>query len=155
MFILPQKDSGTPTTSPGSVSTQGLHSNHGDGLEREGSGKPDQKPLKLYGVGDPTAMFSSDSPYLSSRGSIIKWFWDSAEEGYRTYHMDEYDEDENPSVSEGPLPTGTQESTGVGGRVPHFDQQGSTQLAIVMLELCPFDSLGGVLCCSERPLYIT
>uniref|UniRef100_A0A8C6BXK4 1-aminocyclopropane-1-carboxylate synthase homolog (inactive) n=1 Tax=Monodon monoceros TaxID=40151 RepID=A0A8C6BXK4_MONMO len=96
MFILPQKDSGTPTTSPGSVSTQGLHSNHGDGLEREGSGKPDQKPLKLYGVGDPTAMFSSDSPYLSSRGSIIKWFWDSAEEGYRTYHMDEY-EDENPS----------------------------------------------------------
>lgn len=29
--------------------------------------------------------------------------------------MDEYDEDENPSVSEGPLPTGTQESTGGGG----------------------------------------
>lgn len=70
--------------------------------------------------------------------------------------MDEYDEDENPSVSEGPLPTGTQESTGGdGGWVPHLDQQGSTQLAIVMLELCPFDSQGGVLCCSERPLYIT
>ncbi|XP_028333181.1 exostosin-2 isoform X3 [Physeter macrocephalus] len=97
MFTLPQKDSGTPTTCPGSVSTQGLHSNHGDGLERECSRKPDQKPLKLYGVGDPTAMFSSDSPYLSSRGSVIKWFWDSAEEGYRTYHMDEYDEEKNPS----------------------------------------------------------
>ncbi|KAM9078843.1 1-aminocyclopropane-1-carboxylate synthase-like protein 1 isoform 2-T2 [Megaptera novaeangliae] len=97
MFTLPQKDSGTPTTSLGSVSPQGLHSNHGDGLEGECSRKPDQKPLKLYGVGDPTAMFSSDSPYLSSRGSVIKWFWDSAEEGYRTYHMDEYDEDKNPS----------------------------------------------------------
>ncbi|XP_068411066.1 1-aminocyclopropane-1-carboxylate synthase-like protein 1 isoform X3 [Eschrichtius robustus] len=97
MFTLPQKDSGTPTTSLGSVSQQGLHSNHGDGLEGECSRKPDQKPLKLYGVGDPTAMFSSDSPYLSSRGSVIKWFWDSAEEGYRTYHMDEYDEDKNPS----------------------------------------------------------
>ena len=143
MFTLPQKDSGTPTTSPGSVSTQGLHSNHGDGLEGECSRKPDQKPLKLYGVGDPTAMFSSDSPYLSSRGSVIKWFWDSAEEGYRTYHRDEYDEDKNPSVSEGPLPTGTQESTG-GGRVPHLDQQGSTQLTIVMLELCPSDSQRGV-----------
>uniref|UniRef100_A0A8C0DEF1 1-aminocyclopropane-1-carboxylate synthase homolog (inactive) n=1 Tax=Balaenoptera musculus TaxID=9771 RepID=A0A8C0DEF1_BALMU len=97
MFTLPQKDSGTPTTSLGSVSQQGLHGNHGDGLEGECSRKPDQKPLKLYGVGDPTAMFSSDSPYLSSRGSVIKWFWDSAEEGYRTYHMDEYDEDKNPS----------------------------------------------------------
>ncbi|PNJ68564.1 ACCS isoform 5 [Pongo abelii] len=28
---------------------------------------------------------------------MIKWFWDSAEEGYRTYHMDEYDEDKNHS----------------------------------------------------------
>nr|XP_058925910.1 1-aminocyclopropane-1-carboxylate synthase-like protein 1 isoform X2 [Kogia breviceps] len=100
MFTPPQKGSGTPTTCPGSVSTQGLHSNHGDGLERECSRKPDQKPLKPYGVGDPTATFSSDSPYLSSRGSVIKWFWDSAEEGYRTYHMDEYDEDKNPSLSQ-------------------------------------------------------
>lgn len=47
-------------------------------------------------------MFSSDSSCLSSRGKVIKWFWDSAEEGYRTYHMDQYDEDKNPSVSEAP-----------------------------------------------------
>ncbi|KAB1272279.1 1-aminocyclopropane-1-carboxylate synthase-like protein 1 [Camelus dromedarius] len=94
MFTLPQKESRKPTTCPGSVSTRGLHSIYGDGLEREAARKPDQK--LLYGVGDPTAMFSSDSPHLSSRGSIIKWFWDSAEEGYRTYHMDEYDEDRNP-----------------------------------------------------------
>ncbi|EPY81527.1 1-aminocyclopropane-1-carboxylate synthase-like protein 2 [Camelus ferus] len=94
MFTLPQKESRKPTTCPGSVSTRGLHSIYGDGLEREAARKPDQK--LLYGVGDPTAMFSSDSPHLSSRGSIIKWFWDSAEEGYRTYHMDEYDEDKNP-----------------------------------------------------------
>ncbi|XP_012581128.1 PREDICTED: 1-aminocyclopropane-1-carboxylate synthase-like protein 1 isoform X2 [Condylura cristata] len=42
-------------------------------------------------------MFFSGSSQLSSRGRVIKWFWDSAEEGYRTYHMDEYDEEKNPS----------------------------------------------------------
>ncbi|KAF4009405.1 hypothetical protein G4228_000667 [Cervus hanglu yarkandensis] len=97
MSTLPQKESRMTTACPGSDSIQGLPGNKGDGLERECSRKPDQKPLKFYGVGDPTAMFSSGSPYLSSRGSVIKWFWDSAEEGYRTYHMDEYDEDKNPS----------------------------------------------------------
>ncbi|XP_055279853.1 1-aminocyclopropane-1-carboxylate synthase-like protein 1 isoform X2 [Moschus berezovskii] len=97
MFTLPQKESRMTTACPGSDSIQGLPGNKGDGLERECSRKPDQKALKLYGVGDPTATFSSSSPYLSSRGSIIKWFWDLAEEGYRTYHMDEYDEDKNPS----------------------------------------------------------
>ncbi|XP_057603948.1 1-aminocyclopropane-1-carboxylate synthase-like protein 1 isoform X3 [Hippopotamus amphibius kiboko] len=98
--MYPQKESRMPTTCPGSVSTQGLHRNHGGGLERECSRNPDQQPPKLYGVGNPTAAFSSDSPHLSSRGSVIKWFWDSAEEGYRTYHMDEYDEDKNPSLSQ-------------------------------------------------------
>uniref|UniRef100_A0A8C0TDY0 Uncharacterized protein n=1 Tax=Canis lupus familiaris TaxID=9615 RepID=A0A8C0TDY0_CANLF len=71
--------------------------NYGDGLERERSRKPDQKLPEFCAVGDPAAMFSSNNSYLSSRGGIIKWFWDSAEEGYRTYHMDEYDEDKNPS----------------------------------------------------------
>lgn len=74
-----------------------MDSNGGAGLRRECCSEPDQKQSKLYGVGDPAAMFSCDSPYLSSRGNIIKWFWDSAEEGYRTYHMDEYDEKKNPS----------------------------------------------------------
>lgn len=74
-----------------------MDSNYPDGLERECSGKPDQKLPELYGVGDPIPTFSSDGSHLSSRGRIIKWFWDSAEEGYRTYHMDEYDEDKNPS----------------------------------------------------------
>ncbi|CAI9153469.1 unnamed protein product [Rangifer tarandus platyrhynchus] len=97
MSTLPQKESRMTTACPGSDSIQGLPGNKGDGLERECSRKPDQKPLKFYGVGDPTAMFCSSSPYLSSRGSVIKWFWDSAEEGYMTYHMDEYDEDKNPS----------------------------------------------------------
>ncbi|KAM9660553.1 LOW QUALITY PROTEIN: 1-aminocyclopropane-1-carboxylate synthase-like protein 1 [Trichechus inunguis] len=94
MFTLPQKESRAPTTSPGPASTQDLGSSCDNGPERECSRKPDQK---LYGVGDPTATFSSGSSYLSFRGSIIKWFWDSAEEGYRTYHLDEYDEDKNPS----------------------------------------------------------
>ncbi|XP_046926707.1 1-aminocyclopropane-1-carboxylate synthase-like protein 1 isoform X2 [Lynx rufus] len=97
MFTLPQKESKAPTTCPGPASTQDLDSNHGDGLERECSRKPDWKLPEFCGVGDPTATASSDSSHLSSRGSIIKWFWDSAEEGYRTYHMDEYDEDKNPS----------------------------------------------------------
>ncbi|XP_062950011.1 1-aminocyclopropane-1-carboxylate synthase-like protein 1 [Cynocephalus volans] len=96
MFTLPQEESRAPTTCPGSASTQDLSSSYGDGLEEECSRKPDQKLLELYGVGNPIAMFFSDSSYLSSRGRIIKWFWDSAEEGYRTYHMDEYDEDKNP-----------------------------------------------------------
>nr|XP_005905198.1 PREDICTED: 1-aminocyclopropane-1-carboxylate synthase-like protein 1 isoform X1 [Bos mutus] len=97
MFTLPQKEFRMTTACPGSDSIQGLPSNKGDGLERECSRKPDEKLLKFYGVGDPAAELSSSSPYLSSRGSVIKWFWDSAEEGYRTYHMDEYDEDKNPS----------------------------------------------------------
>ena len=115
MFTLPQKESNTPTTCPGPASTQDLDSNHGDGQERECSRKPDWKLPEFCGVGDPTATVSSDSSHLSSRGSIIKWFWDSAEEGYRTYHMDEYDEDKNPSVSEIPIPAGTQ------GGIPYLD----------------------------------
>ncbi|XP_012510789.1 PREDICTED: 1-aminocyclopropane-1-carboxylate synthase-like protein 1 [Propithecus coquereli] len=96
MFTLPQEESGAPTTSAGPASTQDLGSSYGDCLEGECSRKPDQKLPELCGLGDPV-MFSSDSSCLSSRGRMIKWFWDSAEEGYRTYHMDEYDEDKNPS----------------------------------------------------------
>lgn len=106
MFCLPQKESAAPTTCAGSTTTQDMESGYGDGLQGECLRKPDQKLPKLYGVGDPTATFSSDSSCLSSRGRVIKWFWDSAEEGYRTYHMDEYDEDKNPSVSEDPSPLG-------------------------------------------------
>ncbi|XP_045413820.1 1-aminocyclopropane-1-carboxylate synthase-like protein 1 isoform X3 [Lemur catta] len=98
MFTLPGKESGTPTTCAGPASTQDLGSSYGDCLEGECSRKPDQKLPELHGVGDPV-MFS-DSSYLSSRGRMIKWFWDSAEEGYRTYHMDEYDEVKNPSLTQ-------------------------------------------------------
>lgn len=108
MSTLPQKESKAPITCVGLPSTQGTDSNCGDGLERECSRKLGQKLPKLYGVGDPTTMFSSYSSHLSSRGSVIKWFWDSAEEGYRTYHMDEYDEDKNPTVSEALPANGTQ-----------------------------------------------
>ncbi|XP_073072546.1 1-aminocyclopropane-1-carboxylate synthase-like protein 1 isoform X3 [Manis javanica] len=97
MFPLPQKEPKAPTICLGPASTQNLDSNHGDGLERECSRRPAQKRPEVYGVGDPLAMFSSDSSHLSSRGRIIKSFWDSAEEGYRTCHKDEYDEDKNPS----------------------------------------------------------
>lgn len=107
MFPLPQKEPKAPTICLGPASTQNLDSNHGDGLERECSRRPAQKRPEVYGVGDPLAMFSSDSSHLSSRGRIIKSFWDSAEEGYRTCHKDEYDEDKNPSVSEAPLCCGT------------------------------------------------
>nr|XP_012645908.1 1-aminocyclopropane-1-carboxylate synthase-like protein 1 [Microcebus murinus]XP_012645918.1 1-aminocyclopropane-1-carboxylate synthase-like protein 1 [Microcebus murinus] len=96
MSTLAQTESGTPTTCAGPASTQDLGSSYGDCLQGECSRKPDQKLPELHGVGDPV-MFSSNSSYLSSRGRMIKWFWDSAEEGYRTYHMDEYDEDKNPS----------------------------------------------------------
>ncbi|XP_012659675.1 1-aminocyclopropane-1-carboxylate synthase-like protein 1 isoform X1 [Otolemur garnettii] len=94
--MFPQKESGAPATCMGPASTQDLNSSYGDGMAGECSRKPDQKLPELRGMGDLT-MFSSDSSYLSSRGRMIKWFWDSAEEGYRTYHMDEYDEDKNPS----------------------------------------------------------
>ncbi|XP_037021996.2 1-aminocyclopropane-1-carboxylate synthase-like protein 1 [Artibeus jamaicensis] len=97
MFTVPEKESRPLTTCVGPASTGGLDSNCGDGLERECPSTSDQKPRELYGVGHPTAKFSSDSSYLSSRGRVVKWFWDSAEEGYRTYHMDEYDEEENPN----------------------------------------------------------
>ncbi|PNJ68562.1 ACCS isoform 2 [Pongo abelii] len=96
MFTLPQKDFRAPTTCLGPTCTQDLGSSHGDDLEGECSRKLDQKLPELCGVGDP-ATISSDTSYLSSRGRMIKWFWDSAEEGYRTYHMDEYDEDKNHS----------------------------------------------------------
>ncbi|XP_022363363.1 1-aminocyclopropane-1-carboxylate synthase-like protein 1 isoform X1 [Enhydra lutris kenyoni] len=97
MFTLPQKESRAPATCPGPTSIQDLDSNYGDDLERECSRKPDRKLPEYCGASGPTAMLSSDSSCLSSRGRVIKWFWDSAEEGYRTYHMDEYDEDKNPS----------------------------------------------------------
>ncbi|XP_044115063.1 1-aminocyclopropane-1-carboxylate synthase-like protein 1 isoform X1 [Neovison vison] len=97
MFTLPQKESRAPATCPGPTSIQDLDRNYGDDLERECSRKPDRKLPEYCGASGPTAMLSSDSSCLSSRGRVIKWFWDSAEEGYRTYHMDEYDEDKNPS----------------------------------------------------------
>ncbi|XP_068117332.1 1-aminocyclopropane-1-carboxylate synthase-like protein 1 isoform X2 [Hyperolius riggenbachi] len=37
------------------------------------------------------------SPYLSNRGNILSGFRGSAEEGYRAYHEDKYDEDKNPN----------------------------------------------------------
>lgn len=107
MSTLPQKESRAPTTCVDLASTQGLDSNCGDGLERECSRKLGQKLPELCGVGDPTTTFSSYSSHLSSRGSIIKWFWDTAEEGYRGYLMDAYDEDKNPKVSEALLAKGT------------------------------------------------
>ncbi|KAM6160265.1 1-aminocyclopropane-1-carboxylate synthase-like protein 1 [Erethizon dorsatum] len=97
MFTLPQKESRAPAACLGSATTQDVGSSYQDGLERECPRRPDRKLPGLYGVGDPIATFSSDSSCLSSRGRVIKWFWDSAEEGYRTYHRDEYDEDKNPS----------------------------------------------------------
>ncbi|ERE69619.1 1-aminocyclopropane-1-carboxylate synthase-like protein 1 [Cricetulus griseus] len=97
MFPLPQRESTAPTAPSGSTSSRDMDSGYGDDLQGECLRKPDWKQSKLYGVGDPMAMFSSDSSCLSSRGRVIKWFWDSAEEGYRTYHMDEFDEDKNPS----------------------------------------------------------
>ncbi|XP_060227398.1 1-aminocyclopropane-1-carboxylate synthase-like protein 1 isoform X2 [Meriones unguiculatus] len=97
MFPVSHKESIAPTTSSSSASTQDMEGGCDDGLQGECLRKTDQKQPKLYGVGDPTAMFTSDSSCLSSRGRVIKWFWDSAEEGYRTYHMDEYDEDKNPN----------------------------------------------------------
>ncbi|XP_052580888.1 1-aminocyclopropane-1-carboxylate synthase-like protein 1 [Peromyscus californicus insignis] len=97
MSTLPQREATAPTACSGSTSSQDMENGYGDVLQGECLRKPDCKQSKLYGVGDPMAMFSSDSSCLSSRGRVIKWFWDSAEEGYRTYHMDEYDEDKNPN----------------------------------------------------------
>ncbi|XP_076970577.1 1-aminocyclopropane-1-carboxylate synthase-like protein 1 [Tamandua tetradactyla] len=97
MFTHPKKESRGLPTCPSPAPTQDVGSSCGSGLDEECSRKADQKPLELYGVGELPAVFSSDSPYLSSRGRIVKWFWDSAEEGYRTYHMDEYDEVKNPT----------------------------------------------------------
>uniref|UniRef100_A0A8C9P0D4 Aminotransferase class I/classII large domain-containing protein n=1 Tax=Spermophilus dauricus TaxID=99837 RepID=A0A8C9P0D4_SPEDA len=96
MFPLPQKECRETATCLGLASTQDMgHYCRGD-VEGECSRRAELKLPELCGVGDPTAMFSSASSCLSSRGRVIKWFWDSAEEGYRTYHRDEYDEDKNP-----------------------------------------------------------
>lgn len=112
MATLPKKESRAPIT------CLGLDTNYGDGLERERSRKPDHKLPEHFGVGDPTTPFS-DGSHLSSRGRISKWFWDSAEEGYRTYHMDEYDEDKNPNVSEPSFPLDCRAG------IPYLDPQGS------------------------------
>nr|XP_009492013.1 PREDICTED: 1-aminocyclopropane-1-carboxylate synthase-like protein 1 [Pelecanus crispus] len=37
------------------------------------------------------------SPYLSARGNVANIFRGSAEEGYKAYHADKYDEDNNPN----------------------------------------------------------
>lgn len=128
MSALPEEASRAPTSRPGPASTHGLDSNRGDGPERGCSRKSEPKPRGLYGVGDPTATFSSGSSLLSSRGSVVKWFWDSAEEGYRTYHMDEYDEDKNPDVSEALLPTGPQGGTAVVGHPTSNDRAAASLL---------------------------
>lgn len=126
MCTLSKKESRAPTTCPG------LDPNSGDGLERECSRKPEQKLPEHCGVGDPTPEFSVSS-HLSSRGRMSKWFWDSAEEGYRTYHMDEYDEDKNPNVSEPSFPLDCRAGK------PYLDPQGSIQLALARLDLLSSD----------------
>ncbi|VTJ66307.1 Hypothetical predicted protein [Marmota monax] len=99
MFPLPQKECREPATCLGSASPQDMGRYCRGDVEGECSRRAELKRPELCGVGDPIAMFSSASSCLSSRGRVIKWFWDSAEEGYRTYHRDEYDEDKNPNVS--------------------------------------------------------
>ncbi|KAL1786187.1 exostosin-2 isoform X1 [Sigmodon hispidus] len=107
MFPVPQRESTAPIACSSSTSSQDVDSSYGGVPQGECLRKADWKQPKLYGVGDPLAMCSSVNSYLSSRGRAIKWFWDSAEEGYRTYHMDEYDEDKNPS---GVINLGTSEN---------------------------------------------
>ncbi|XP_077902324.1 1-aminocyclopropane-1-carboxylate synthase-like protein 1 isoform X2 [Ictidomys tridecemlineatus] len=100
MFPLPQKECREPATCLGSASTQDMGRYCQGDVEGECSRRAELKLPELCGVGDPIAMFSSASSCLSSRGRVIKWFWDSAEEGYRTYHRDEYDEDKNPNLTQ-------------------------------------------------------
>nr|XP_013216061.2 1-aminocyclopropane-1-carboxylate synthase-like protein 1 [Ictidomys tridecemlineatus] len=97
MFPLPQKECREPATCLGSASTQDMGRYCQGDVEGECSRRAELKLPELCGVGDPIAMFSSASSCLSSRGRVIKWFWDSAEENYWTYHRDEYDEDKNPN----------------------------------------------------------
>ncbi|KAM4848914.1 1-aminocyclopropane-1-carboxylate synthase-like protein 1 [Urocitellus parryii] len=97
MFPLPQKECREPATCLGLASTQDMGRYCRGDVEGECSRRAELKLPEICGVGDPIAMFSSASSCLSSRGRVIKWFWDSAEEGYRTYHRDEYDEDKNPN----------------------------------------------------------
>ncbi|XP_074086610.1 LOW QUALITY PROTEIN: 1-aminocyclopropane-1-carboxylate synthase-like protein 1 [Macrotis lagotis] len=80
-----------------SPSSRDLGPNCGEDLDSEFSEKTDEEPADVYGVGDPAAKYSQMSPHLSSRGSIIKCFRDAAEEGYRAYFLDKYDEDKNPN----------------------------------------------------------
>ncbi|XP_058439435.1 1-aminocyclopropane-1-carboxylate synthase-like protein 1 isoform X2 [Marmota monax] len=107
MFPLPQKECREPATCLGSASPQDMGRYCRGDVEGECSRRAELKRPELCGVGDPIAMFSSASSCLSSRGRVIKWFWDSAEEGYRTYHRDEYDEDKNPN---GVINLGTSEN---------------------------------------------
>lgn len=125
MFALPQRESGSPASCSG---TQTLNSEGCEGMDKAQSERPVEPLLELCRQhGPPTTPSAQDSP-LSSRGRTIKWFWDSAEEGYRTYHMDEYDEEKNPEVSGTSLPAGTQEKTGVGGRCPPCTRQTTPRL---------------------------
>lgn len=60
--------------------------------------------------------------------------------------MDEYDEAKNPSVSEIPVPTGTQGKTAGWDTLPCLPKgrlQGSTQLALVRSELRSSDLQDG------------
>lgn len=102
MSVLPQREPEGPAPCPGA---QTLQSGAVGGAR---PGGPSEPLAKLCGESAPVTV-SSPGSLLSSRGRTIKWFWDSAEEGYRTYHMDEYDEEKNPGVS------GTHEETMWGG----------------------------------------
>ncbi|XP_047375634.1 1-aminocyclopropane-1-carboxylate synthase-like protein 1 [Sciurus carolinensis] len=97
MFPLPQTECREPAACLSSASALAVGPGFQDDVEGECSRIAAAQRPELCGVGEPVAMFSSDSSCLSSRGRVIKWFWDLAEEGYRTYHTDAYDEDKNPS----------------------------------------------------------
>ncbi|XP_054998247.1 1-aminocyclopropane-1-carboxylate synthase-like protein 1 [Sorex araneus] len=110
MSALPQREPEAPAPCPGTQTLDGGSS----AVDGAHPGRPSEPLAELCGesapsagVSAPSAASSSPGSPLSSRGRTIKWFWDSAEEGYRTYHMDEYDEEKNPG---GVINLGTSEN---------------------------------------------
>ncbi|KAG8438372.1 hypothetical protein GDO86_008886 [Hymenochirus boettgeri] len=86
-------------SSPGEAipqhNTDTVYSHEAVPLSRPGTSNiQDSELCDMYNCGQ----FSS--PYLSTRGNILSGFRGSAEEGYRAYHEDKYDEDKNPNLTQ-------------------------------------------------------
>lgn len=80
---------------------------------------PTQKPLKFTGGVTSAAVLPPAAPTCPLEEASLNGSGIQSGGGYRTYHMDEYDEDKTPSVRDAPWPHW---DPGELGRAPYLER---------------------------------